>query len=172
MNSLIVNELKSINLFSETMINYIVSEYVDIYTVTLEFDTKDKHNSYKFTLDKFLRMVSKAPECLKQPVLYNGDCYCGTGIHNLKVSFYEKKTLEFVSFGQTIKISNKYLFSIDHLNLVPDALKSLQRISEDVKHEFSLSLSNLSINVENQEEVFHHENDNNEISLSYPYNMY
>ena len=167
MNSLIVNQLKSINLFSETMINHLVYEYLDNYTVTLEFKNKGKHNSYKFTLDKFLRMVSKAPKCLKQPVLYNSDCYCGTGIHNLKVSFYEK-------------FSNKHLFSIDHLNLVPDALKSLQKISEDdnnklINYDLSFYIQRVSIAIANptiQEEVFHHENDNNEISLSYPYNMY
>ena len=158
MNSLIVNQLKSIDLFSETMINYLVYQYLDNYTVTLEFDTKSKHNSYKFTLDKFLSTVSKAPKCLKQPVLYNGNCYCGTGIYNLKVSFYEN--------------CNKYLFSIDHLNLVPDALKSLQKISEDelVNYDLSFYMKRVSIAIANptiQEEVFNHDNDNNEIYLQY-----
>jgi hypothetical protein len=114
MNSILIQELKNLELFNETMVNQLVSDYIELYTVIIEFDLciyingnkVENHKCYPLSLDKFIKFYEKTPNFFKDySFLYT------KMIKNLTIKFY---------------FDNEYLLSTDHFSLIPDILKTLK----------------------------------------------
>lgn len=126
MNTLLINQLANLNLFTEPMLNHMVSDYIHLYTVTIEFDlynySNDNciHKSHSMSLDKFIMIYEKTPNFFKDYSFgYN------RLVKKLSIKFY---------FDET------FLTSTDHLSLVPHILKTLQyyNIQESLKEKIKI----------------------------------
>ena len=115
----VIFELKKLDLFSEPMLSNLVSDYIEMYTVTIEFDLYTNgtrvRKCHTMTLEKFVNINEKTPAKFKNPQ------FCGFNELNNKLK---------ITFFKTYQNEKTQLFNIDHFGLVPDALVALNFITE------------------------------------------